>query len=108
MPATVEGVRTFLGLSPARPVDDDALAAAVAGANDWVTTVRPDLTADPDAWAPRADEAATLEAARLYGRRGSVSGVVGFQEGGALALPSIDPDAQTLLELGRYQRSVVA
>jgi hypothetical protein len=110
MPATVEGVRTFLGLSPARPVDDAALASAVAAANDYVATMRPDLCTDAggaplEDWPPRADQAATIYGARLYGRRSSVQGVAAFQEVGAVALPQ-DPDVRALLELGNYQKSV--
>ena len=81
MPATVEGVRTFLGLSPARPVDDDALAAAVAASNAAVVSWRVDLAA-LDVWPANAEQAATLYAARLYGRRASVQGVAAFQEVG--------------------------
>jgi hypothetical protein len=106
VPATVEGVRTFLGLSPARPVDDDALAAAVAASNAAVGFWRVDL-ALVDPWPPNADQAATIYAARLYGRRGSVQGVAAFQEVGVVTLPQ-DPDVSALLGLGKFQRSVVA
>jgi hypothetical protein len=106
MPATVEGVRTFLGLSPARPVDDDALAAAVAGANAAVVVWRVDLAA-LDEWGANADQAATIYAARLYGRRGSVQGVAAYEAVGVMALPQ-DPDVSALLGLGKFQRSVVA
>jgi hypothetical protein len=113
MPATVAAVSTFLGLTPARPVDDDALTAAVAAANDWVSEVRPDLTVGDDGkplplWPPRATQAAVQYAARLYGRRGSVQGVAAFQDVGVTLLPALDPDIRSLLELGNFQRSVVA
>ena len=49
----------FLGLTPARPTDDAALQAAVAGANDAVAAWRADL-ADLDTWPAAADQAATL------------------------------------------------
>lgn len=111
MPATVDAVRTFLGLTPARAVDDDALAAAVAAANDVVTTWRSDLTPDDGSgsvtWPPRCDQAAVLYAARLYGRRSSVQGVAAFQDVGVTLIPQ-DPDIKALLELGPFQRSVVA
>jgi hypothetical protein len=106
MPATVEGVRTFLGLSPARPVDDDALAAAVAASNAAVAAWRVDLEALED-WPANADEAAVIYAARLYGRRSSVQGVAAFQEVGVVTLPQ-DPDVSALLGLGKFQKSVVA
>jgi hypothetical protein len=110
MPATVASVKTFLGLAPARPVDDDALGAAVAAANDTVFTLRADL-GPPDVlgatWPARADQAATLYAARLYGRRGSIQGVAVFQDV-ATTLRSTDPDVYLMLELGPFQPSVVA
>jgi hypothetical protein len=111
VPATVDSVRTFLGLSPARPTDDDALAAAVAAANDAVATWRTDLPPDDGSgavtWPPSCDQAATIYAARLYGRRASVQGVAAFQEVGVVVLPQ-DPDVRSLLGLGEYQPSVVA
>ena len=111
MPATVAAVCAFLGLSPARPQDDAAMAAAVAAANDAVYAWRPDLEDPLDTettWPPRADQAATMQAARLYGRRGSVQGVAAFQDTGVSFMPQLDPDLQTMLELGAYQKSVVA
>jgi hypothetical protein len=106
MATTVEAVMVFLGLTPSRTVDNDALNAAVVAANDLVATLRPDLTGD--AWPPRADQAATIHAARLYGRRGSVNGVAAFQDVGVTLVPRLDPDVRSLLELGEYQRSVIA
>ena len=111
MPTSAAAVSAFLGLSPARPVDDEAMTAAVGAANDAVYMWRPDLT-DPleegTTWPARADFAATMQAARLYGRRGSVQGVAAFQDTGVSFMPQLDPDVQTLLELGPYQPSVVA
>jgi hypothetical protein len=115
MPTTVGAVRAHLGLTPARPVDDLALANAVAAANDLVAALRPDLSSpaaieeeDGDPWPARADYAATLQAARLYGRRGSVQGVAAFAEVGVSLLPRLDPDVRLLLQLGEYQDSVTA
>ena len=111
MPTSVAAVSAFLGLSPARPVDDAAMAAAVAAANDAVYTWRQDLgdpVEDGTTWPARADQAATMQAARLYGRRGSVQGVAAFQDTGVSFMPQLDPDLQTMLELGPYQPSVVA
>lgn len=111
MPTTVERVKTHLGIGTARPVDDDALAFAVAAANDVVAALRPDLDPlDPDnppTWPARVDEAATLHAARLYGRRGSVQGIAAFAEAGVSLLPSMDTDVRLLLELGNYQQSAI-
>lgn len=111
MPTTVDRVQTFLGLSPARPVDDGALADAVASANDAIWAYRPDLD-DPAgqdaAWPPRIDGAATIQAARYYGRRGSIQGVAAFQDTGTSFIPRLDPDVAVMCELGPYQPSVVA
>lgn len=108
MPATVATLRTYLGIDPASTVDEDAMGAAVAAANDLVATYRPDLTTDPDTWPARAEQAALVEAARLYGRRGSVQGIAAFADVGVSMLPRLDPEVRSLLELGEYQRSVVS
>ena len=111
MPTSVAAVSAFLGLSPARPVDDAAMAAAVAAANDTVFNWRPDLddpATDGATWPPRVDQAATQQAARYYGRRGSVMGVAAFQDTAAVFVPYLDGDVQVMLELGNYQPSVVA
>lgn len=119
MPATVDGVRIFLGTAGARPVDDDALAAAVAAANWQVMQLRPDLTAvdpvawltsdpgDPVEWPANVDFAATLYAAQLYGRRGALFGALNYQEM-ALNMRTVDPHFYALLQLGLNQPSAVA
>jgi hypothetical protein len=112
MPATVATLRTYLGIDPASTVDEAAMGSAVAAANDAVVTFRADLTTDADGavldtWPPRADQAALVEAARLYGRRGSVQGVAAFADLGVSLLPRLDPEFRMLLELGEFQRSVV-
>jgi hypothetical protein len=113
MPATVASVRIHLGVDPASTVDQAALEAAVAAANDAVAMWRPDLTHDEfgdalAAWPARVDQAAVIEAARLYGRRGSVQGVAAFADLGISLTPRLDPDVRSLLELGEYQQNVVA
>jgi hypothetical protein len=119
MPTSVDRLKTHLGLTPGRPVDDAALADAVDAANDLIAQLRADLPqlvdqagqpVDPATivWPPRCDEAATLQAARLYGRRGSVQGVAAFADAGVSLLARLDPDVRVLLELGEYQRSAFA
>lgn len=114
MPATVTSVRTFLGVDPASDVDTAALEAAVAGANAYVARMRPDWCTDETtgdvlvSWPVDADQAATMQAARDYGRRGSTSGVAAFQDVGVSMLPRMDPDVRRLLQLGEYQPPVVA
>jgi hypothetical protein len=113
MPATVASLRTYLGVDPASTVDGEAMGAAVAAANDLVQSLRADLTTDGAgvplaSWPPRCDQAALVEAARLYGRRGSVQGIAAFADVGVSMLPRLDPEVRSLLELGEYQPSVVA
>lgn len=114
MPTSIGLVRTFLGIAGARPQDDDALEAAVDAANGLVSAFRKDLpawdpAADPEVvWPPQVDFAATIQAADLYGRRGSLGGIAGFQEGGVQLIPQLDPNVRSLLQLGNFQDSVVA
>lgn len=114
MPATVETLRTYLGIDPASTVDADAMGSAVAAANDLVGVFRPDLVLDQTSgdplptWPARCEQAALVEAARLYGRRGSVQGVAAFADLGVSLLPRLDPEFRSLLQLGEYQKSVVA
>jgi hypothetical protein len=114
MPATVETLRTYLGIDPASTVDEAAMGSAVAAANDLVATYRRDLVVDKatgdvlTTWPARCEQAALVQAARLYGRRGSVQGVAAFADLGVSLLPRLDPEFRSLLELGEYQKSVVA
>lgn len=108
MPATTATLRVYLGIDPTDTANEEAMAMAVAAANDLVATLRPDLTTDPLAWPPRADQAAHVEAARLVGRRSSVQGVAAFADLGVSLLPRMDPEVRSLLELGEYQPSVVS
>ena len=107
MAATLAALKTYLGVLPATVTDDEAMGAAVEAANDYVADKRPDLT-ETEPWPPRINHAAIVEAARLYGRRGSVQGVAAFADVGVAYLPGTDPEVKSLLELGEHQRSVVA
>lgn len=107
MAATLDMVLVHLGHAPATATDTEALQMWTDVANEMVKAWRPDWTvADP--WDKRADGAAALQAARLYGRRGSVQGVAAFADVGVSYMPRLDPDVQPMLELGIYQPSVVA
>lgn len=105
MAATVEMLQVFLGADLSH--ETAAMEAALAAANDIVSQLRPDLTTS-EPWAPRADQAATIEAARILGRRSSVQGVAAFADVGVTLLPRLDPEVRSLLQLGEYQSSVVA
>jgi hypothetical protein len=87
-------------------LDDESLTAAVAASNGAVAALRPELP--PDVWPDGVEFAATLYAARLYRRRGSVEGLAGYQDMGGVPVIRIDPDVQALLGLGPWQPSVVA
>jgi hypothetical protein len=111
VPTTTAAVQQFLGLSPARPVDDEALAAAVGAANDTIWNFRQDLappSGDGVTWPARIDFAATVQAARYYGRRGSLQGVAAYPDTGVALIPQLDGDVQVMCELGAFQPSVVA
>lgn len=107
MPATTEALRTHLGIGGAREIDADAMEIAVAAANAVVGAFRPDVLELPE-WPANVDMAAIIQAARLYGRRGSVQGIAAFQDIGAVTLGRLDPDVRSLLGLGEYQPSVIA
>jgi hypothetical protein len=111
MPTTTALVKAHLGLTPSDVLDDESLDAATAAANDMVATLRPDVvlaTPDGGEWPDRVTHAATLWAARLYRRRGSVEGLAGYQDLGGVPIIRIDPDIQAELELGPWQRAVIA
>jgi hypothetical protein len=110
MPATVDTLKIYLGLDPASTVDAQAMQMACDAANDIVTQWRPDLTdvAAGATWPPRAEQAAVVQAARLYGRRGSVSGIAAFADLGIANLARMDPEVRSLLQLGEFQMPVVA
>jgi hypothetical protein len=112
MPTTVDLVKAHLGLAPTDSLDAESLDAATAAANDMIATLRPDVITDAattgGAWPDRVTHAATLWAARLYRRRGSVEGLAGYQDLGGVPIIRIDPDIQAELELGPWQRAVIA
>lgn len=105
---TVEMLIADMSIVPATDSDAEAMGFAVDAANDIVTRWRPDIAPSDGPWAPRATKAALQEAARLYGRRGSVQGVAAYADVGVSTIARLDPDLRSLLELGEYQPSVVA
>jgi hypothetical protein len=114
MAATVDSLRVYLGLDPASTVDEEAMGAAVAAANAAAMYWRADVTTDPGdgtmlpTWPADIDQGAHIQAARWYGRRGSVGGSVAYADLGIASLPRLDPDVRFLWRLGEYQRSVIA
>jgi hypothetical protein len=61
-----------------------------------------------DPWPAEIESGALVQAARLYGRRGSVQGVAAFQDIGVATIGRLDPDVRVLLGLGEYQPSAIA
>lgn len=108
MPTSVDRLRIYLGLDPASSVDTEAMTMAVDAANAFVERIKPEWCTEPTVWEPEAEQAATVQAARLYGRRGSVQGIAAFQDIGVSLLPRLDPEVRSLLRLGEYQDSTVA
>lgn len=112
-PASPETLKVYLGLAPATATDDEAMTAACDAANQLVVRLRPEWTTDGNGtvlteWPADAAQAAVVEAARLYGGRGSVQGVAAFTDVGVSFIARMDPRVRELLQLGEYQPSVVA
>lgn len=96
---TLKEVRTELRLQP--DADQDSIIAdAVAAAIDYgvrrLNNVYPaDVTNLPDA----AHRAATIHASRLYKRRDSLDGTVGWGDLGVVRVGRVDPDVATLYDV---------
>lgn len=111
-PATLEGVKAFLGGSYADAgdvSDDDAITAAVRASNATVRGLRVAQVADAAAdWS--GDELAhivqgtTMLAARLFRRRNSPDGVAAFGTDSPLYVARTDPDVSLLLQLGVHAK----
>jgi hypothetical protein len=103
-------VRTLLRLQP-DPKEDGVIQTALNAALEWgvdrlgnTTIVNPDgstttsPTYPPDASdvPDRAHEACLLHAARLYRRRDSIDGALGFGDIGLIRVGRVDPDIEGL------------
>lgn len=104
---TIELVKAHLGLAPTDVADDQSLEQSVSASNAMVAALRRDLASEVD-WPAQVVHAATLWAARLYRRRGSVEGLAGYSDMGGVPIIRVDPDIQAELGLGQWQASVVA
>lgn len=99
---TITDVQVELRLDYLQEGDDDVLQNALDAAVAYVTgRVRPsalvdgagELVVPDDVW-----QATVLLAARIYRRRDSLDGTVGWSDtGGALRVPWRDPDVENLL-----------
>lgn len=103
MPTTVERVKGYLKLQPLDAVDDALLADVVAATNSWVARIPwvAGLEGFPAAWDDRADQGATMLAARLYRRRNTPSGVETFTDS-VVYVPRRDSDVDMLLRTGSH------
>lgn len=113
-PATLEGVKAFLGGSYTAEADPDdpAITAAVRAANAVVRQLRCAQAADEAAdWS--GDELAdvvqgtTQLAARLFRRRNTPDGVAQFGTDSPLYVARTDPDVSLLLQLGPHAKPAV-
>lgn len=92
-------VRTLLRLTP-DPKEDAVIQTALAAAVDYGISryngVYDAASVDvPDS----GHEACLLHAARLYRRRDSVDGTIGFGDMGAIRVGRVDPDVEALYAL---------
>lgn len=100
MAITVDDVRDYLGAAVLNTVDEDALVDALAAAEA--------LIAERCYWDAELgdpvviDQATTMQAARLYRRKFSVTGYEGFGDLGIARIPVLDPDIEQLVS--RYLR----
>jgi hypothetical protein len=104
---TAAEVCTHMGMDEATlTAQDDAHLAAVVGAvnamvPDTVPRVR--LMEDPAAaWEADIQQAAVMQAARLFARRNSPTGVAAYSETGATFVSRWDPDVERLLRIGSW------
>jgi hypothetical protein len=101
---TTQQAKDTLGLGKYDVIDDAWLADVCEAVNAFIARARPDLTDTTD------DEAVSLGArmlaARWYTRRNGNEAAV-LNEFGT-PLPSIDRDIETMLQVGRAARPVVA
>lgn len=113
-PATLEGVKSFLGGSyaPDADPDDPAITNAVRAANAFVRELRIAQRADGRAdWA--GDDVAdvvqgtTQLAARLFRRKDTPDGVAQFGTDSPLYVARTDPDVSLLLQLGPNAKPAV-
>lgn len=103
---TVDDVKQTLGLGPFDTVDDAWLAQVVAATNTFVASKRPDLAVPGATPVDDVVLGARMLAARWYTRRNGQE-VAALNEFGA-APPVIDRDIETMLQIGRAFRPVIA
>ena len=98
---TADDVRKMLRAEGISPDDEDVLTWALDAAIGWIRgRVKPTAIADevgetaivPDVWL-----ATVMEACRLYRRRDSLDGTLGWGDAGLVRVGVYDPDVEHLL-----------
>jgi Phage gp6-like head-tail connector protein len=93
---TLKEVRSFLRLQP-DPDSDAVIQTALAAAIDYgVRRLNYLYPADTDVLPDAGHQACVIHAARLYRRRDTVDGTIGFGELGAIRIGRYDADVEAL------------
>jgi hypothetical protein len=96
---TLKEVRSLLRLQP-DPTEDGIIQTALSAAIDYGNRRTGYLYAIPpydDGTVPDAvHEACLLHSARLYRRRDSLDGTIGWSDGGLIRVGRLDPDVDAL------------
>ena len=95
-------VRSFLRLQP-DPAEDGIITTALAAAVDYCnrrTNYKYPVPPSDDGTLPdAAHQACLIHAARLYRRRDTVDGTIGFGDLGVVRVGRVDPDIEALYSL---------
>jgi Phage gp6-like head-tail connector protein len=95
---TLKEVRTLLRLQP-DPTEDGVIQTALAAAvNFGVRRMDDQYPPDTDTLPDAAHQACLLHAARLYRRRDSLDGTVGWGDMGVVRIGRVDPDIAGLYD----------
>lgn len=111
-PPQLPDVKDDLGVTDTR--DDVALASVLVTAVAYVEEARAgefNFAADPDSLLPAPGPALVLGTVRLAGRwfnrRRSPDGLIDMGELGTTRVPSVDPDIERMLGIGRWRAPMV-
>lgn len=96
----------YLGLDPLTGSDATVMTEAVAAVNVLVPGTVPRvraLTAGTD-WPDDVILGAIMQAARLFTRRRSPTGIATYTETGPAYTPRWDPDIERLMQFGKWEK----
>jgi hypothetical protein len=98
---TLDDVKGLLRLRTADPLEDPIIEAALRASIEYVDGRTGGRFTDPQTGALKVSakgfEAACLMAARLYRRRDSLDGTIGWGELGVVRVGRVDPDVEALI-----------